>query len=159
MEVKTKWFGTVDIEEEKIITFENGLIGFEDCKQYVIVYDVEKKDTNKIMWLQSIDKTELALPIIRPEYIIDEYNPIVEDELLKGIGDDIKETDLAVFVIMTVPSDITKMTCNLKAPVIINTENMKAIQVAASNEDYVVRYPLYEALKARNEKTGEKESE
>lgn len=161
MKVKTKWFGTVEIEDEKVITFEKGLIGFEECKKYVMLYDVEKdeKEKGKIMWLQSADKTELALPIIRPEYIIDNYDPVVEEEQLKMLSDNIKEADLAVFVTMTVPRDITKMTCNLKAPIIVNTDNMKAIQIAAANDDYEVRFPLYELLKAKKEKTVERNGE
>jgi flagellar assembly factor FliW len=56
---------------------------------------------------------------------------------------------------MTVPSDLTKMTCNLKAPIIINTATMKAVQAVAANEDYVVRFPVYNLLKERKEKAGE----
>ena len=55
----------------------------------------------------------------------------------------------------TVPSDLTKMTCNLKAPIIINTATMKAVQAVAANEDYVVRFPVYNLLKERKEKAGE----
>lgn len=38
MQINTKWFGTVEIDDAKVITFEKGLIGFEDCSRYTIVY-------------------------------------------------------------------------------------------------------------------------
>ena len=43
MLVKTKFFGEVDLPEEKIITFERGLIGLADYKKFTILYDCEKE--------------------------------------------------------------------------------------------------------------------
>ena len=155
MQINTKWFGTVEIDDAKVITFEKGLIGFEDCTRFAIVYETENEKDNKIMWLQSLEEQALALPIIKPEYIIDEYAPDVEDELVYKLGENVKSDDLMIFVTMTVPSDLTKMTCNLKAPIIINTATMKAVQAVAANEDYVVRFPIYNILKEIKEKAGE----
>ena len=155
MQINTKWFGTVEIDAAKVITFEKGLIGFEDCSRFAIVYETEDKKEKTIMWLQSLDEQALALPIIKPEYIVDEYAPDVEDELVYKLGENVKSDDLMIFVTMTVPSDLTKMTCNLKAPIIINTATMKAVQAVAVNEDYVVRFPVYNLLKERKEKAGE----
>ena len=155
MQINTKWFGTVEIDGAKVITFEKGLIGFEDCSRFAIVYEADDKKEKPIMWLQSLDEQALALPIIKPEYIVDEYAPDVEDELVYKLGENVKSDDLMIFVTMTVPSDLTKMTCNLKAPIIINTATMKAVQAVAANEDYVVRFPVYNLLKERKEKAGE----
>ena len=155
MQINTKWFGTVEIDDAKVITFEKGLIGFEDCTRFAIVYETEDKKEKPIMWLQSLDEQALALPIIKPEYIVDEYAPDVEDELVYKLGENVKSDDLMIFVTMTVPSDLTKMTCNLKAPIIINTATMKAVQAVAANEDYVVRFPVSNLLKERKEKAGE----
>ena len=155
MQINTKWFGTVEINDAKVITFDKGLIGFEDCSRFAIVYETEDKKEKPIMWLQSLDEQALALPIIKPEYIVDEYAPDVEDELVYKLGENVKSDDLMIFVTMTVPSDLTKMTCNLKAPIIINTATMKAVQAVAANEDYVVRFPVYNLLKERKEKAGE----
>ena len=155
MQINTKWFGTVEINDAKVITFEKGLIGFEDCSRFAIVYETEDKKEKPIMWLQSLDEQALALPIIKPDYIVDEYAPDVEDELVYKLGENVKSDDLMIFVTMTVPSDLTKMTCNLKAPIIINTATMKAVQAVAANEDYVVRFPVYNLLKERKEKAGE----
>ena len=133
MKVDTRWFGTIDIDDEKIITFDLGVIGFEDCKKFTLIYDVDKGDEASIMWLQSLDEPEIALPMLKPELIKEDYDPIVEDEMLKALGSDIKDADLIVFCVLTVPADITKMTINLKAPIIVNADTLKGVQLIADN--------------------------
>lgn len=155
MKVQTKWFGEIEIEEEKIITFDKGIIGFEDCKQYTIVYDSEKGQDVAIMWLQCIGDASLAIPVMKPEYVRADYDPIVEDELIHSLGDNIQEAELLVLVTLTVPSDIKQMTCNLKAPIIINADTMKGIQLIADNSDYMVRFPIYDLLNSKKGKGGE----
>ena len=149
MKIQTKWFGEIDTTEDKIITFEKGIIGFEDFKKFTIVVDAEKESENTIMWLQSAEEPSLALPIIKPEIVKEDYDPIVEDELIKSLGEDIENAYLAVYVTITVPSDLTKMTCNLKAPIIVNMDTMKGTQLIAGNEDYQVRFTIYLMQKNR----------
>ena len=64
-----------------------GLIGFENLKKFAIIYDSDREERSKISWLQSMEEPALALPIIHPSELIDDYGPIVEDELMKNIGD------------------------------------------------------------------------
>lgn len=154
MIIETKWFGTIEVGEEKIITFDNGIMGFEDYKKYTIVYNSEREDARAIMWLQSLDDKNLAIPVIAPEIIYSNYDPVVEDELLTAIGDDIRNAELVVLVTMTVPQDLTKMTCNLKAPIIINADTLKGCQLIADNDEYLVKYPVYDVIKAAAEKKG-----
>ena len=59
MKIQTKWFGEIDTTEDKIITFEKGIIGFEDFKKFTIVVDAEKESENTIMWLQSAEEPSL----------------------------------------------------------------------------------------------------
>ena len=151
MKAETKWFGVIDIEDEKILTFDKGIIGFEDFKKYTIIFDSEDGDDASIMWLQSMDEPSLALPVMKPEYVYPKYDPIVEDEIVKALGKDVQNANLLVLCTLTVPSDLTKMTCNLKAPVIINADTLKGVQVIADNDDYQVRYPIYDILSAAKE--------
>jgi flagellar assembly factor FliW len=155
MVVETKWFGTIEVGDEKIINFDRGLMGFEDFKRYTIVYDSEKEDAKTIMWLQSLDDKNFALPVIAPEVVCPGYDPVVEDELLNSLGDDIMNADLIVLVTLTVPADLKNMTCNLKAPIIINADTLKGCQLIVENDEYQVRYPIYDILQAVKEKGGE----
>lgn len=149
MSVKTKMFGEIEIEEAKVITFEKGIIGFPDLKRFALIHDSEKKDSN-IQWLQSLDDGKMAFPIIDPSCVVDEYNPVVSDELMERLGEYDVTCDLVVVVILRVPSDIKEMSVNLKAPVIINTRNNKAIQLIVESE-LPVRFPIYDILQARKD--------
>lgn len=146
MLVKTKHFGEIELEEDKIITFDKGLIGFEDKKRYTILFNKESKSKGIISWLQSLDEPMLALPIVSPVVAMADYNPIVEDEVLAPLGE-LNDENLVILLTLTVPSDLTKMTVNLKAPIIINADTRKGCQAIAENPDYVVRYGIYKELK------------
>ena len=127
MLVKTKFSGEVDLPEEKIITFERGLIGLADYKKFTILYDCEKENSN-ISWLQSVQEPTLALPVVKPWIIKEDYNPVVEDELL---------------------SHIEQMSVNLKAPIIVNADTRKGAQIICDNNDYEVKYKIYDILNAK----------
>ncbi len=148
MLVRTRCFGEVDLPEEKILTFDRGMIGFEEYKRYTILYDCEKEGKNNISWLQSVEEPGLAFTVISPTVVMEEYNPIVEDELLKDIGD-LTEENLVILLMMTVPGDLKEMSVNLKAPLIINADTRKGVQLIVENQDYEVKYKVYDILKNR----------
>lgn len=149
MLVETKFFGEVDLPEEKILTFDRGLIGLSDYKKFTILYDCDKEETN-ISWLQSVEEPALALPVVRPWLIKEDYNPTVEDELLISLGE-LTDENLVILLTMTVPEDIEQMSVNLKAPVVINADTRKGIQIIAENQDYEVKYKVYEILNKKQE--------
>ncbi|WP_167956055.1 flagellar assembly protein FliW [Anaerosporobacter faecicola] len=152
MLIKTRCFGEINLDDDKIITFQNGLMGFENYKNYTILYNIE--DTkSKISWLQSTEEPELAIPIISPAVVKEDYNPTVEDEVLKPLGE-LTDENLVVFLVVTVPSDLEKTTVNLKAPIIINADTKKGCQIIAENSDYVVKYNIYEIMQQRKKNKG-----
>ncbi len=154
MVAETKFFGTIDIDDDKIITFPMGIIGFENLTKFALIYDSEREERSKISWLQSMEEPLMVLPVINPIDICDEYTPVIEDELLKSIGDP-ADIDVLIFVSMTIPSDLTKMTANLKAPFIINTAERSAMQIIVENADYEVKYNVYDAIERLKAKDGE----
>lgn len=154
MLIKTKWFGEVDIEEDKIITFEHGLMGFNDYKRYTILYDIEEEGKHTISWLQSVEEESLALPVMNPNLVYRDYNPIIEDELLKSIGE-LNEENIVILLTVSASSDVKKTSVNLKAPLIINSDTKKGIQVIADNSDYPIKYNVYEAVQKMKKEEGE----
>ena len=154
MRVQTKFFGEVELDDNKVIEFPNGIIGFEDFKKFAIIYDVEDDRETKISWLQSLEEPVLALPIVDPLAIVPDYAPMIEDELLKPLGNPADE-DLLFLLVMTVPSDMKKVTANMKAPVIINTKTCTGVQLIVDNADYPVKYNVYDAVQKMKEKAGE----
>lgn len=154
MKITTKIFGQIEIEDEKIIEFEKGIIGFENYNRYVLIHGEDDEKEKLIRWLQSVDDGSLAFPVIDPLKVKEEYNLSVEEELLKTIGE-FEEEDLLVLTVVTVPSDVKKVTVNLKAPIIINTKTMKGTQLIVDNEEYNVRHLIYDLIQTQKEKAGE----
>ena len=149
MRAKTRIFGEIDIPQDKIITMEKGMIGFSELKNYTLIYNSEKENDKKsIMWLQSMDDGDIAFPIIMPD-----YKPTVNEELLAPLGD-LDEENMYVIVTVNVPSDITKIACNLKAPIVVNTDSNKAAQLIVE-DDYKVHFPIYDIIKGKKERAGE----
>lgn len=153
MKAATRLFGEIEIDESKIITFEDGIIGFPDMKKFTVIFDEEKEGRPSISWLQSMDEPETAFPVMDPLFVCETYNPSVEEELLKNLGT-IKEDNLYVLVTVTVPQDIKELAVNLKAPIVINTDTRKASQIIVE-DDLPVRYRIYEILEEAKKKAGE----
>lgn len=151
MKINTRIFGEVDIADEKIIHFPLGIIGFPDLTNFTLIHD-EEKGAGSIHWLQSIQEPGFAMPVMDPLVVNPEYNPDVDDELLKPIGEWVPE-DVLVLVTVTVPGDLTKMSVNLRGPIIINAAEKKACQVIVEGDGYDVKFPIYEILNAK--KAGE----
>ena len=152
MRVNTRLFGEIEIADEKIITFPNGIIGFADMTKFTLIYDEEQGSTAGIRWLQSLDEPGFAMPVMDPLTVKEDYNPEVDDEILKNIGK-VTADNILVLVTVTVPGDLTKMSVNLQGPIIINVDECKACQVIVDAEGCPVKYPIYEILQAR--KAGE----
>lgn len=151
MKATTTKFGEITIEEEKLIRFPRGIIGFPDLTVFALLHDGEKPDS-PIRFLQSMQEGGFAMPVIDPLFVRPDYNPSVEAEMLREIGL-AEEKDPFVLVTLSVPSDLRKMSANLRAPFLINTENGTACQLIVEDEAYEVKYPVYDIF--RGKKAGE----
>jgi len=147
MIVTTKNFGEITIDDEKIITFPAGIIGFPELTEFALIHD-EEKGVGGIHWLQSMQEPAFAMPVMDPLAVEPDYNPQVDDEILKPIGE-LNPAETLVLVSATVPSDIKEMSVNLKGPFVINALEKKAVQVIIDGDEYPVKFPIYEILKAK----------
>ena len=92
------------------------------------------------------------MPVIDPLVIKKDYNPEVEESLLDCIGKLVPE-EMIVLVTMTVPSDVTKMTINLKGPIVFKAAEKKGCQLILDSDEYQVKFPVYDILSQK--KAGE----
>ncbi len=153
MQMLTRAFGEIEIDESKVINFPGGIIGFPDLQHFVLLYD-EDQGSNTVKWLQSVEEPGFAMPVISPLIVKDDYNPSVDDELLKPLGE-MNDDDMIVLVTMTIPHEIEKMTVNLRGPVIINSATCKGCQIIIDSDEYKVKYPIYDKLaEAKKQKEG-----
>ncbi len=153
MLLNTKIFGEREIDETKILFFNEGLPGFKKYKQFVLFTDNEK-EINTIWWLQSVELEDLAFPVLNTFAVLESYRPEVDDSLLETLGK-FELEDLVICNVLVVPEDITQMTVNLKAPIIINAKTRKGMQIIVNNSDYEIRHNIYEDIKKYNKKVGE----
>lgn len=147
VEVNTRVFGKIAVEEDKIIRFESGILGFPDLKEFTLIYNLDKGKESGIKWLQSLEEPGFALPVMNPELVMSGYEPKFPQELLAPLGE-LEEEDTLVLVTVTVPKDIKKTTVNLRAPIIINAGTCKAVQLIADDENYSIKYAIYDSLMA-----------
>ena len=148
MTIETRLFGEITIADEKLITFPDGIVGFPFLNQFALIHDADNENA-PIMWLQSMEEPGFAMPVIEPNMVVDNYNPTVNDEFLEPVGE-LAPDQIYSLVTITVPPQIEKMSVNLKAPIVINMENNKAVQIIVE-DDFQVKHPIYETLKQRKE--------
>ena len=145
MKITTRVFGEIEVDDSKIIHFPSGIIGFPEMTDFALVYDEEKGKETPIRWLQSLQETEFAMPVIDPLLVAKDYNPEVEENHLLTLGE-MDAEDTLVLVTITVPKDLTQMSVNLQAPIVINAGNKKAVQVIVNSERYPIKYYIYDIL-------------
>jgi len=151
MKANTRLFGEIDIKDDKIIKLKEGIIGFPDLKNFTLIHDEEKEGQGSIKWLQSMDDPSFALPVIDPLDVKSDYQMIVNEEGLEPLGN-ITEENTFILVTITVPEKIEEMSVNLKAPFVINTDNLQGAQIIVE-DDYPIKYKIYDILNKK--KAGE----
>ena len=139
MKINTRDFGEVEITQNDIISFDNKIFGFEEYTDFVMLYDDEFD--GEYVWLQSTENSELCFIMANPKLISD-YNPEYKAEAVNALG----EGNLEHWVMMVVKDDIKESTVNLKSPVIINTDNHKAMQLILE-ANLPIRHKLFGNIK------------
>lgn len=139
MRVDTARFGTIEVEDDKIIQFETGLAGFPDCASFIVMD--HDRDT-PLKWLQCIDHPDLAFVIVEPERILPGFELEVPEPMVKKLGfaDEVRAGDVAVFVILNCTGD--QVTANLRAPVIVNVGNRRGLQLIIDDPSVPLRHPI-----------------
>jgi len=140
LKVKTTRFGTMEIDENKLITFPGGIPGFENLRRFFIL---PVEGTQDIQWLQAVEKPEVALLVIDPFKFFKGYSVDIPEIALKEL--EIKEpSEALVLTTITVPRDNPGgTTANLVAPIVINTRLKRAKQVILNGSPYTTRHRLF----------------
>ena len=137
MIIETTNFGEIEIEKTRIINFEDGIPGFKDEKRFIII--LNEDEDNPLHWLQSVNTPELSFVITDPFEIYDDYDFDISESLVKKL--DLKdESEVAIYTIVVIPEDITKMTTNLLGPIVINTANKSAKQIIIEDDKYTTKH-------------------
>ena len=153
---KTKHFGEISYDPERVITFPYGIPGFPESKRYLLMS--EDEDEDMFFWLQSIDESDVAFTLMDVYKVLPDYDPQVEQEELAELGE-LDDTPLLIYNIVVIPDYVRQMRVNLCAPVIMNLNTGLGKQVICTNEDYSIRFMIFEELeRAKKKKAAEKQN-
>ena len=145
MKIDTKKFGTIEIDEKKILTMPEGLPGFPGFERFVLIEDSK---TIPFCWFQSVDEPYLTLILTNPFLFKKDYLLDLNDFIDARGWKDIKTEDLLIYVVVNISDGEadTRITANLMGPLVMNPKNNEVIQVVISETNYSHQYNLLEAL-------------
>jgi flagellar assembly factor FliW len=141
VKVLTKAYGSIEVEERQKIVFPQGLFGFEDFTDYVLL-DAEQQP---FYWLQSLDKEQTAFVLINPFLIRPDYEVNIGNDELADIGIDSPGKAL-IFAIVTIPPDGGPMTVNLQGPLTINRETHRGKQIILVDTQWKTKHDVMAEL-------------
>lgn len=127
----------LEFTEKDIIHFKEGIPGFEEFKDYVLI---QEDDVPFIMTLQSTKAEIPSFVVIDPFAFMDNYSPVLSKSDIEFFGPD---ADLKYLLMTIIPKNLEDTVVNLKSPVVIDAKTNKAKQVISENRDYPIRYKLF----------------
>lgn len=154
MLIETQYLGAVEVPQENIISFPDGIYGFEDTKSFALVPRGIRDDSP--MFLQAVGDTSPSFVVFEPGEFVNDFNPRVPDSDLRELGVSSAQ-ELVFFVIAVIPPDIRCATANYKSPVAINKETRVGRQVILENKNYPLRFPIFEDALPQPEASGGKD--
>jgi len=127
--IKSPHFGQLEITHDLIYHFDDGIYGFEDLTEFVIV---SEERTDPFKWLLAVEKPELSFPLIDPWYIDNKYNP----------GKNYMSDSYAVYVIVTLKNEEGNISANLKAPIVFELKELTGQQLILTSDKYSTNFVL-----------------
>jgi len=138
MLIHTVNFGDVEVPQDKVITFKEGLPGFPQIHRFVLL---ELDELKPFQYLQALDDPPIALFIINPFLIDSRYEFRLTDSDMEDINST-NSSELAVYAVTTIPDNAAGATINLMAPIVVNHKERRGKQVILLESKYSVQHPL-----------------
>lgn len=124
---------------QNIIHFDEGILGFEGIKEYLLYHE----DEDGIIWnLQSVHSDIPSFVVVDPYPIVNDYKPVFSKSDLDYFGET-DEENLCILVVAVIKPNLSESVINLKAPIVIDVNSKKAKQIILDNSDYPIRYRLF----------------
>jgi flagellar assembly factor FliW len=138
MLIHTVNFGNLEIPEEKVLTFKEGLPGFPQIHRFVIL---EREEIKPFQYLQALDDPPISLFLINPFLVDPSYEFRLSDADMEDVCSK-NSAELAVYAVATIPADPSQATLNLMAPIVVNDKARCGKQVILHESKYAVKHPL-----------------
>lgn len=129
----------LEVNERDIITFENGILGFEDHLKYILINNEELEDQAAFKLLQSIDDENIGFIVVYPYLLNENYEINLNDDVVDALELETSE-DVVLYNIVTISENTCSACANMKSPIVINSRNRKAMQIVLENSDWPLKY-------------------
>lgn len=136
MNVQTTRFGPVEVDPDRIMDFEAGLLGFSSYTRFVLLQPDEE---GVFFWLQSVDAPDLAFVVTDPSLWVGDFEAVIRREQMEEIGLERLE-DAQVFVIVNRYD--RSLTANLQGPLVVNVQNRRAMQLVLADRRWTTRHEI-----------------
>jgi len=140
LHVKSTRFGELEIEDGKVIEMPDGILGFNE-KRFVLL----SAGKGPFHWLQAVDNHDLAFVVVDPKTCVPDYEVKLTAEEYRKLGLE-KKSETVVLTVVTLDKNPLNTTLNLMGPVILNPENMTALQIVLENGKYSTRHPYFSGV-------------
>lgn len=136
MEIQSTRLGRVVVDDDGLMTFPHGLLGFPDQVRYALI---RTGADNYFFWLQAVDDPNLAFVVTDPRVFFKDYDVPVREET----GRDLQLTDEAEVQVLVICNKVGDwLTGNLLGPILVNAQNRLAHQVVLTEKKWTTRQPL-----------------
>ncbi len=139
MLIETKYFGEIEVKEEDVIHFPQGIPGFLEENDFVLL---NFEESGLFQVLQSTKEVNPAFVVVDPFLFVKDYQFKLDDTTIDQLAIE-EEKDVRVFAIVTVKDPLPTSTANLHAPVIINEQEKVAKQYITKNQQYTTREYIF----------------
>jgi len=128
-------FGELQYQDGDVVHLPEGLVGMPELKNWLIL---DMGDSAAMRWFQSLDRGDFGFPVTQPDLFQEEYEINLPPSARNRMGNK-QEDDLVTLIITTVHPGGTKVTGNLLAPLVVDTETRRGAQVTQDDTKFGVR--------------------
>jgi flagellar assembly factor FliW len=112
-------------DETEVLHFAEGLIGLPEMRRAVLI---PLEEYEPFCWLASLDDERNRFIVVNPQEIFADYQPQAPAVL--------NREELKTFTIVTISSDWTQTTINLRAPIFIDARAKRGVQSILTDTSY-----------------------
>ena len=136
MEILSSRFGRLSVDDDRIINFPSGLLGFPEHRQFALI---QTSQENYFFWLQSVEDSTLAFVVTDPSIFFKDYEVPLREET----REELSITDAGTIQSFVICNKVGEwLTGNLLGPIVVNAENRLAQQVVLTEKKWTTRQPL-----------------
>jgi flagellar assembly factor FliW len=135
MNISSQRFGALEVPEEQVLHFSEGIIGFPNERAFVLI---PHNATGFLAWLQSVGSPAIALPVVSAHAFGSKYPDVDIAPAVTSLGLGEDSDDVALMVVLSAPQG-QPATVNLLAPILVNVTTRRGAQVILDGSSFSTR--------------------